>query len=367
MNVKTLLILTAVLAALTGAGVMMMRHAGQGAHYSEMGDYLIRNLPVNDIDQIRIEGADRRVLLEKQSGRWVVDNRAGYPADFSRITDFVRALRDAKTGRRFEASPETRANLSLVDPSNEEASDEHKGTRVRLLDKEATILADLLLGSPRKSESGGPSGGRYVSLEGASAVYLVNEPLALGRPSPADWLDTLLLDIPASKIKSIACEKDGVPLYRFERDGSKDPFKTVIFPSGRDVDEQAVKKLSGTLASFRIEDVIPASELTETEFNASLGYHLFDGRTVWIRPGETADGQSRPVVRISVDVGGPAHAGQGSGQDASDLQVDEETAAETARLRDIVSRWGFVLSEWRFESLVTDPQELVADENPSAS
>ena len=367
MRIKTLLILTAVLAVLIGAGVMMMRLNDQDTPYTTMGAYLVRDLPVNDIQKISIEDAADRVRLEKKSGKWVVNNRSGYPADFSRITDFVRALRDAKTGRSFEPSETTISSLCLLDPSTENISDEDKGIRVKLLNKDEKILADLLLGSRRSSESGGPSGGRYVSLEGFPEVHLIDKPLALCKPAPSDWLDKDLLDIPASEIKSISCEKDGVYLYSFERDSSQDRFKTLVFPSGEKIDEQALKKLSGTLSSFRIEDVIPASKLGGGDFAACLEYRLFDGRKISIRPGKTGNGQSRPIVRISIDIGHTDSGGQDSDQKAPDVQMDEETAAETAELQDTVSRWVFVLSEWRFESLVTDPEELVVKENPPAS
>jgi len=367
MKGKTLLILTAVLAVLIGVGVITMRLNSRRVHYSTMGDYLIRDLPVNDVEQIRIEGVAEQVQLVKKSGRWVVSDRSGYPADFSRITDFVRALRDAKTGRRFEVSSETKAALRLFAPSNKDVSDENKGIRVKLLDKDEKTLASLLLGSRRTSDSGGPSGGRYVALEDASTAYLIDEPLALGEPAPSDWLDKGLLDIPASNIKFIACEKGGAYLYRFERNSREEPFKTVIFPSGENVDNQALKKLSGTLASFRIGDVIPASETGNVEFGASLEYRLFDGRKLFIAPGKTANGQSRPIVRISVDIDDTASTAQKPGQTAPDLQMDEETAAETAELQDIVSRWVFVLNEWRAESLVTDPEALAVKENPPAS
>jgi hypothetical protein len=366
MKSRTLLMLTAVLAVLIGGGIMMMRLNDQHPPYPTMGAYLIQDLPVNDIEQISIEGPGERVRLEKKPGQWVVADRSGYPADFSRITDFVRALRDAKTGRRFETSSDTRSGLCLLDPSTGDASPENKGIRVTLSNKDGKMLADLLLGSMRADPSGGHAGGRYVSLEGSSGVYLIDESLALAKPAPQDWLDKLLLDIPASKIRSIAFEKDGDDLYRFERNRSEDRFKPVIFPAGGDIDEQALKKLSDALASFRIEDVIPASELNAAEFTARLEYRLFDGRNLSIHPGKTGNGPSRSIVRVSVDTSHAVSGGRESGQKAVNVQMDEETAAETRDLQDIVSRWVFVLSEWRLESLVTDPGKLLADEKPPA-
>ncbi|HDR16837.1 MAG TPA: DUF4340 domain-containing protein [Desulfobacteraceae bacterium] len=362
MKVKTLLILTALLVVLIGAGVMVIRMNAPKAPDAAMGAYLIRNLPVNEIEYITLEGPSDRVRLEKESGKWVVADRSGYPADFSRIIDFVRALREAKTGRRFEASPGTLARLSLLDPSSEGPSDENKGTRVRFLDAGERILANLLLGSPRSSGSGAASGGRYVSIEGSSAVYLIDEPLSQYKPSPADWVKKELLDIPASKIQSLACRKDSEYLYRFERDESGDPFEPVIFPSGEKVDEQVLKKLSEVPASFRIDDVLPVSQIDQSAFNTCLEYRFFDGRIMLLCPLE--NDEAGPLVRISAGYDRPAADKKDSGLN---VQIDEETAVETAELQDIVSRWVFKLSRWRFDSLITDPAELTADEKDPAS
>jgi hypothetical protein len=362
MKTRTLLILSGLLAVLIIAGIITMRMNTRNAPDSVMGAYLFRELPVNDIELIFIEGAGESVRLEKKSGKWVVGNRSGYPADFTMITDFVRALRDSKTGRSFEASDASMAGMSLHDPSQDGVPDESKGIRVRLLDKDEKALADLVLGSRRNGSAGGPSGGRYVRFESSSTVYLVNETLELCKPYPAEWIKKDLLDIEASEIKAVACRKDGTFLYRFERGEGEKNFRPLIFPPGEKVDRQALKKLSGALASFRIKDVAPASGMDETAFGTCLEYSLFDGRKISVCREDKGNGKTLPMVRVSAAIDTTHTAEQHSGETTPDDRIDEETAVETAKVQEIFSGWIFELSSWRFDSLVTDPAELAASE-----
>ncbi len=368
MKTRTLFILSGLLAVLIVAGIITTRMNTRHVPDSVMGAYLIRELPVNDIELIFIEGAGESVRLEKRSGKWVVGDRSGYPADFSMITDFVRALRDSKTGRSFEASDASMAGLSLHDPSQDGVPDENKGIRVRLLDKDKKALADLVLGSRRNSAAAGPSGGRYVRFESSSTVYLVNETMELCKPYPADWIKKDLVDIQASEIRAVACRKDGTFLYSFERGDGEKNFRPLIFPPGEKVDRQALKKLSGALASFRIEDVAPASGMDETTFGTCLEYSLFDGRKISVCRGDKSNGKTLPMVRISAGIDTTQTTDQDSGEKTPEDFIDEETAAETAKLQEIFSRWIFELSSWRFDSLVTDPAELaVSEEKAPAS
>jgi hypothetical protein len=366
MRFRTLLILTVLLAVLAGAGVAVIRLNTPRSPDSAMGDYLLRDLPVNDIASIGIKGSSSQVRLEKKDGRWVVADRFGYPAEFSKIAEFVRALRNAKTGRRFEASEETLARMSLIDPYKEEIPESHKGIEVLLQTEAEKPLAHLVLGSPRSSETGA-SGGRYVKVKGSSEVYLIDATLAQYKPSPPEWLEKDLLDVPAPDVKELACTEGGNDIYRFERSEKESSLEPVVFPHREKIDRQAVDKLAGALASFRIEDVVPASQIDETTFGVCVEYRLFDGKKISLYPGMAGGENGEPVLRISVDMDRSTIASEGSGENASDKQLNEEAKNETTDLMERVSPWVFKLSRWRFDTLVTDPADLLVNEESPTS
>jgi hypothetical protein len=107
MKPKTLAILLIVLAILAGAGTLIVRLKAPQQPEEGMGALLLEQLPANKIVSITIKGPDEAVSLVKNEDRWVVEDRFQYPADFSKIIDFVRKLKEVKSGRKFESSEDT--------------------------------------------------------------------------------------------------------------------------------------------------------------------------------------------------------------------------------------------------------------------
>ena len=158
MKTKTLVILLIILGLVAGAGALVMHLKSQSGSGSPLDKPILENLPVNDILSIHIKGPKKLVLLTKKSDRWVVENRFQYPADFKKIADFVRKLKQAKIGRQFESTQDTLNRLSLRNPDDKEGGESEKGTQVQLKDESGKLLASLLLGKPRKSGTETPPG-----------------------------------------------------------------------------------------------------------------------------------------------------------------------------------------------------------------
>ncbi len=113
MKPKTLVILLVILAVLAGAGALLIHSGDTGTSSEEMGMYLIEKLPANDIGSVVIETPSSVVSLKKGDNIWVVQERFGYPADFARLSEVVRTLKEAKIGRKFDASEEILKRLSI--------------------------------------------------------------------------------------------------------------------------------------------------------------------------------------------------------------------------------------------------------------
>ncbi len=117
MNKKTLFILLVVLAVLAGVGrSILMDRPDDSVSIDAMGTVFFKRLPVNEIASISIHRPDDSVMLVKEKGVWIVQNRFGYPADFSKITDLIRKLKQTKVGRTFPASDSVSKRLSLIPP-----------------------------------------------------------------------------------------------------------------------------------------------------------------------------------------------------------------------------------------------------------
>ncbi len=149
MKIKTLVILLIVLGVLAGAGALIIHLQNSSSSSGEMGAYLIEQLPANEVASIVIETPSNTVSLMKKGDSWVVEERFGYPADFSKISDLVRTLKQVKVGRRFESSEKILKRLSLKFPGDSETPEDGRGSRIRMKDKEGKPVLGILLGKTR--------------------------------------------------------------------------------------------------------------------------------------------------------------------------------------------------------------------------
>ncbi len=124
-----------------------------------MGDKLFADLPVNAVTSVTIADSEDRVVLVKGDKVWQVDGRSGYPADFDQLRELVVKLSRLKIGRSFPASTESLTRLSLMPPSTADTSS--TGKQITLTDASGKILADVILGQSRETDSE-KGGGQYL-------------------------------------------------------------------------------------------------------------------------------------------------------------------------------------------------------------
>ncbi|RLB35850.1 MAG: hypothetical protein DRH20_10550, partial [Deltaproteobacteria bacterium] len=124
MKTRTLITLLAVLAALVIAGTLVQRRTDRPGSGDDLGTPLFRGLTMERVEAVVLSGPKGAVSLKKTPAGWVVVERGGYPAAFGKISDLARRLRDAKVGRRFNASAETLDRLALRGPDESDAPEE---------------------------------------------------------------------------------------------------------------------------------------------------------------------------------------------------------------------------------------------------
>ncbi|MBN2539408.1 MAG: DUF4340 domain-containing protein, partial [Deltaproteobacteria bacterium] len=204
MKMRTLTILLLVLGVLA---TLMILHRGWSPDVAKVqGSRLFDQFPVNEVASLTVISANNTASLVKKEGGWVVEERFSYPADFGKIANLVRTLKEVKVGRQFAGSDETLRRLALKDPEDPAATDTEKGIRLLLKDDKQKILVSILLDQQRNLNNKKPDiPGRYVRLGNESTVYLVDERFATVRKAPTTWLDSTLLKFPAADIKRISC------------------------------------------------------------------------------------------------------------------------------------------------------------------
>ena len=200
MKTRTLITLLVILGLLAGAAALTIRLKRPDRSKGGLGTLLLEEFPANKIVSITIQGADESVSLVKKEDRWVVAERFQYPADFSKIIDLVRKLKDVKVGRWFQSSEDTLKRLSLKDPTDPDASEEEKGIRILLSDENEMPVASILLGKTRQvgAERRFPDG-QYVRRGQEAKIYVIDSHFDALQKEPSAWLEKSLVEVEADE------------------------------------------------------------------------------------------------------------------------------------------------------------------------
>ena len=378
MKIKTSVTLLVILAVLAVAGILLVREQSPRRGGVALGTQLLKDLPGNGVVAIEIKGPEGdTVSLAKKEDNWVVKDRYGYSADFSKIADFVRSLQQMQVGRSFEASEDTLKRLKLGDPEGANVPDDDKGILVELKDDAGKSLASVVLGKRRKTGRGASTHGQYIRLGPEPLVYLVDKDFASYRREPQDWLEKLLVDVRDDAVRKVVCEgldEEGV-LFGVERPGKGAELVLLDPPPDKKIKKASLDILARALDTLRLDDVVdPAATLESLgiELQARLEYHTFDGMIYRAYPGKSNTDAERFYLRLEVDYKEPpeevmeataeeegsATEKAGAEEEEQPEKTPEEMTREAKELNERLSAWTYEISEWKHGDFIMDLEEF---------
>jgi hypothetical protein len=270
-------------------------------------------------------------------------------------------------GRSFAGSAESLARLSLMPPSDPNAS--ARGRQITLKDGSGEILADILLGKARETDNGG--GGQYLKKVDEDTVYLVDGDFRFLKTEPTGWLEKEILNIKPAAIESVACYlgDDASPSYMLSRPEPGQDARLTSVPQDRTADQAKIDQVLDALAPLTLDDVQPADTPPAAALNQyRLVYSLYDGRQITVFP--AFDGENRYTVQITArhtdktDISGNPAVDAGNKDDASTQETQADAAEapppKTAQqINDALSPWLFTIKKWQFDSLITQSENLL--------
>ncbi len=372
MNKKTIFFLLVVLAILAAVGRhILVENANRQAGSEIMGSLLFVNLPANDIVTIEINRPDDSVLLKKGEKGWIVENRFGYPADFSKITDLVRKMKETKVGRKFPATESVVKRLSLMPPGHEKAEDSEKATRMLMKNRDGAVLVDILLGGTRKRDEKSLPDSQFIMPGQGPDIYLVDQVFSSFATDAPSWLKKGPVKVAKEDVRRITCTgPDGTVRYVVERPEKGKDLVLSNPPANREVKRSAVNRLSGALSGLEIEDVSDPSTPPESlarGISPRLDYALFNGMTYRVYPGLNCSPGIPCYLRIQVDFNGPApraatDEGEKRTNTAKEGKGESTLRAETDELNERLKPWFFVIPQWQHEAFVTTLDGMLEEE-----
>ncbi len=373
MKTKTFIILVVILAVLVGIGIALFPSSETPVGNETMGTLIFENLPANEITSIIIDRPDDSVTMVKEQDEWVVKNRFGYPADFSKITDLIRKLKQTKAGRKFPESASVKKRLSLISPEDKDAAKEDKATRILMKNQSETVVADILLGSTRKKDEKGIPDSQYVMLAGGTDIYLVDRIFSSFETAAPSWLDKSPVKVVAEDIQRIACMgPDGNMRYTFERPEKGKALALVSPPTSGKIKPSAVNRLAGALKGLEIEDVADPSSPPESlsaGISPRIDYTLFNGITYHVFPGITCSPGIPCYLRLQVAYSVPAEPKETDTlktvPEKKESAPDENQGQWVMKAKELnahLSPWVFIVPQWQHQAFFIALDEMLEKE-----
>jgi len=395
MKNKNLFVLV-VLAVALGAWAWWSNHPKIGLAPAAMGAKVLPDLPVNDVATIQMTTAATNLTLAKEQGAWVVVSRKKYPANFDKIADMLKDLRELKVGQVMAVTEKQRGQFKLMDPvplSTPSVADT-QGTRVELFGANNKRLGSLLVGKTfmKKQAGGGMEGmpnfggypmGQYVRTD-KGQVYLVAKTLERMTESANTWLDDAFVNVLAADIRELTVTGPDRAAIRLWRTNDTDAMTIDgLKESEGTADAAKITQQCGGLNYLSFDDIAVADlSDKDTGMGAPVVYKAVtkEGMVYTLRIGQ-AVGPDRPdryvkvgvsydpaldvTPAVSPDVTAAASNAPPAADKAKQATDDKAKRAEAAKTANAkFEPWLYIVKQYRVEPLLLKRDELVKKPEP---
>ena len=283
MNARIAAVLLVLLAVLGGTALVYQREETQRrpSNAASLGLVLLKDLKAADIASIRIAEGKNVLTLERKDERWTLAERGGFPADFSRVREFVLKAIELKAGQSEPIGDQDRARLNLDD----------SGTQVEFRGAGGKALGTLIVGKKYfKREVDNPEkaigDGRFV-LQSADpkTVYIVADPLIQATAKTSEWIERAAFQAEKAKILEVKFPDGGG--YRIERRADNADWKLAGLKSGEKLDVSRANAASYSLSLLDLADVLPRdTKDTGLDKPIDITASTLDGLTYSIKVGK---------------------------------------------------------------------------------
>jgi hypothetical protein len=252
-NARVAAILVVLLLVL-GGGALLYRQqerAQRPDNVATLGRTLFQDLKAADIGQIRVIEPKQALTLQRKEDRWVIAERGDFPADVSKVREFVLKAIGLKVGQSEPLGEKDRARLNL----------DASGTKVEFKGTDGKELGAFTVGKKYfKREVENPEkaipDGRFVALPAeAGTAYLVADPLTQATVRTAEWIDRSSFQI--EKVKTLQVRYPGGEGWRIERAADNADWKLAGAQPGEKIDTSRANAASYSLSLLELADVAP--------------------------------------------------------------------------------------------------------------
>ncbi|MCU0914942.1 MAG: DUF4340 domain-containing protein [Planctomycetes bacterium] len=242
----------AVVAAFMVVWAVVQARLASGKRAAPSGPtYLIQGLDPADIGSITIGKGKDPIKLVRQEGRFVVANKADYPADTKQINDLITKSLDIKTADLYTSEAKNHEDLQVTE--------DKARTVVKFFKADGTLLTGVVVGAARETGSG-----TFVRLASSDDVYMTEE---------APWyrdraVDFVNQELVAAKREDVNAVTVTTPEGTYTlRSGKGDTVALVNMPADRKLKDSDAQSVLTALTGLRFEDVNTPAQVQGLTFD----------------------------------------------------------------------------------------------------
>jgi hypothetical protein len=253
LNARVAAILVVLLAVLGGAALLYQREQGarRPDNAATLGRTLLKDLQAAEIAAIRIVEPKAGLTVQRKDDRWVIAERADFPADLAKVREFVLKAIGLKVGQSEPLGEKDRGRLNL----------DASGTQVEFKAADGKNLGVITVGRKyfkREVDNPGKAipDGRFIALPGEpGTAYLVGDPLTQASASTAEWIDRTSFQV--EKVKTLEVRYPAGGGWRIERAGDNADWKLAGARPEEKLDVSRANAASYSLQLLELADVAP--------------------------------------------------------------------------------------------------------------
>jgi hypothetical protein len=251
MDNRKLGILAVVAAVMVLWAVLQARLSGGRRAVPSGPAYLIQGLDPADVDSITIGKGKDPIKIKRLEGRFVVANKANYPADAKQINDLITKALDIKTSELVTSNPKNQEELQVTEDKARSV--------VKFFKSDGSLLTGVVVGESRESGQG-----TYVRLAASDNVYLTEE-APWFRDRAVDFVNQELVAAKREDVNAVTVTTpEGTYTLRSEKG---DNVRLVNMPADRKLKDSDAKSVLTALTSLRFEDVNTPQQVTGLTFD----------------------------------------------------------------------------------------------------
>jgi len=374
---RTLLVLLA-LAVLAVALCFALARSSSSSVKAAASGKPFEGVQVNDSAKLLVKDSKGEAVVEKSGDLWVVPAKAGYPADFAKVSSLIRDLAELKATQSVPGAEAFLERFGLLPPDSKDSKDGKTGLDIQVLSKDGKALCFLRRGRPYKQASEedeqqammmgrDPSGSaRFVFLPDSKSVIVAGNPLAQASVKPSDWLDKAFVKI--GELQKISLSEDGKESWSLSKKGSDWALDGEI-PEKMEFDKANASSASSSLSWLSFSDVegkLPAKPELGLDKPKTLLVDCSDGFSFKFSFGTPAADGKLPAT-LAVEYKEPAPRQAPADEKPEDKKKNDEDFAKkvseakekAAKWAKLVDGWIYLFDKYSFEKLLVSRDKLL--------